>query len=589
MGIIYVNGGYKSSTSTSQIQKQNEIQDERIERIEAILDGSDGTIDNPDVLNAIIQNNSEKISINTKDIQSLTEELSTVKTKIDNIKDNPLIPEEKIALIDSNADAVKNLATQYDNHAEQLSELNTDISEIENTLSNKQDTISDLSTIRQGAAKGATALQSYTEQYKGTVTGVKINGSNKDPLNGVVDLGTVITSHQDISGKQDTIADLETIRQGAAKGATSIQNISHLATRTELSNKVDKVSGKQLSTNDFTNDLKTKLENSNIYKHQFRTLSALPDSGDGWYSIASIGDTESSIVQISSGGHTDVQVAINTGWAGNTTGSLTVLNSFIEDTNDNHAYVKAVRLRKIPNSSNGTAVLEAKINRTGYYNYTQYVNIVVSVFTNAGHNIITNSNSQALQLVNDDSNIIQEFTLTDKAIMAKNIVAETITADNLQNYKTKQSAKSSPTASTSTAYQFIDTITQNANGEITATKKTVRSASQSQSGLMSASDKTKLDSFQSADTYATEEYVNQEISKISSSGEVLLTDVKVNGESVLTDKVANIDLSSYATEEWVTDKGYLTEHQSLDNYYTKDEINQQLGDINSILESIING
>lgn len=32
------------------------------------------------------------------------------------------------------------------------------------------------------------------ETYKGTVTGVKINGSTKNPLNGVVDLGTVITS-----------------------------------------------------------------------------------------------------------------------------------------------------------------------------------------------------------------------------------------------------------------------------------------------------------------------------------------------------------------------------------------------------------
>ena len=65
----------------------------------------------------------------------------------------------------------------------------------------KQDKISDLDTIRSGAALGATALQ--TETYKGTVTGVKINGSTKSPASGVVDLGTVITSHQDISGKAD--------------------------------------------------------------------------------------------------------------------------------------------------------------------------------------------------------------------------------------------------------------------------------------------------------------------------------------------------------------------------------------------------
>ena len=40
----------------------------------------------------------------------------------------------------------------------------------------------------------------------GTVTGVKMNGTTKNPTNGVVDLGTVITSHQDISGKADKSA-----------------------------------------------------------------------------------------------------------------------------------------------------------------------------------------------------------------------------------------------------------------------------------------------------------------------------------------------------------------------------------------------
>lgn len=84
------------------------------------------------------------------------------------------------------------------------------------------------SAVQTSLGKADTALQSYTEQYKGTVTGVKvngttkspssgtvdignvvtsvkINGSSKTPSSGVVDLGTVITSHQDISGKQDKL------------------------------------------------------------------------------------------------------------------------------------------------------------------------------------------------------------------------------------------------------------------------------------------------------------------------------------------------------------------------------------------------
>ena len=59
------------------------------------------------------------------------------------------------------------------------------------------------STVQSSLDKADTALQ--TEQYKGTVTGVKINGTTKNPSSGVVDLGTVITSHQDISGKQDKL------------------------------------------------------------------------------------------------------------------------------------------------------------------------------------------------------------------------------------------------------------------------------------------------------------------------------------------------------------------------------------------------
>ena len=88
-------------------------------------------------------------------------------------------------------------------------ELNSKHFALASDLNKYQLTIDDLETIRQGASKGATALQSYTEQYKGTVTGVKINNSTKSPVSGIVDLGTVITSHQDISGKQDRITIVE--------------------------------------------------------------------------------------------------------------------------------------------------------------------------------------------------------------------------------------------------------------------------------------------------------------------------------------------------------------------------------------------
>lgn len=87
------------------------------------------------------------------------------------------------------------------------------------------------------------------------------------------------------NSKQDKISDLETIRSNANKGAEALgaipkkvselendkgyltehQDISNLATKNELQNKVDKVDGKQLSTEDFTTVLKNKLSSLTNY------------------------------------------------------------------------------------------------------------------------------------------------------------------------------------------------------------------------------------------------------------------------------------------------------------------------------------
>lgn len=96
---------------------------------------------------------------------------------------------------------------------------------MESGLATKQDTITDLDTIRSGAAKGATALQSYTEKYTGTITGITMNGASKG-TSGIVDLGTVITSHQDISGKANK-SDIPT-------KVSQLTNDSNYQTETEV-------------------------------------------------------------------------------------------------------------------------------------------------------------------------------------------------------------------------------------------------------------------------------------------------------------------------------------------------------------------
>ena len=68
-----------------------------------------------------------------------------------------------------------------------------------------------------------------------------------------------------LAGKQNTISDLEVIRTGAAKGATALQSVPNTyrtAAAQDVidSGKVDKVTGKGLSTNDYTAAAKAKVD-----------------------------------------------------------------------------------------------------------------------------------------------------------------------------------------------------------------------------------------------------------------------------------------------------------------------------------------
>lgn len=177
------------------------------------------------------------------------------------------------------------------------------------TWNGKQDKISDLESIRSGAAKGATAIQQHQslEGYvkdsdlasvaksgsyndlsnkptipsavtEATVSGwgfTKNQGTYVKPSSGIP-LGDLDDSAQEsigkgaeaygymlqlnaaINGKQDKIADLDTIRSGAALGATALQehqDISGLATKDEVAGKQDKVVVVDHGTGDTTFEL----------------------------------------------------------------------------------------------------------------------------------------------------------------------------------------------------------------------------------------------------------------------------------------------------------------------------------------------
>lgn len=84
---------------------------------------------------------------------------------------------------------------------------------------------SSTSTTEAATPSAVKSAYDLANSYKGTVTGVKINGTTKNPSSGVVDLGTVITSHQDISGKQDKLVsgtNIKTINNTSILGSGNI-------------------------------------------------------------------------------------------------------------------------------------------------------------------------------------------------------------------------------------------------------------------------------------------------------------------------------------------------------------------------------
>lgn len=105
-------------------------------------------------------------------------------------------------------------------------------------VSTKQDIISDLATIRSGASAGATAVQPGSLATVAT-SGSYNDLSNKPDLS-VYATGTELSNG--LATKQDTISDLSTIRSGASAGATAVQpgSLATVATSgsyADLSNK----------------------------------------------------------------------------------------------------------------------------------------------------------------------------------------------------------------------------------------------------------------------------------------------------------------------------------------------------------------
>jgi len=101
--------------------------------------------------------------------------------------------------------------------------------------------------------------------------------------------------------------------------------------------------------------------------------------------------------------------------------------------------------------------------------------------------------------------------------------------------KAVQTAVTDPVAE-GTSIEFIDSISQNAQGVITPTKKTVATVTTSTNGLMSASDKNKLDNLDAEDVGAIKDDYNYNyVSYPYTGNELILLHNTTTGENTVTD------------------------------------------------------
>ena len=319
-----------------------------------------------------------------------------------------------------------------------------------------------------------------------------------------------------------------------------------------------------------------------------RNLSKIVDDNGDEYLIKAKGLEDQ--VQISLTG--DVSGSATTDFTSDpsistTIGAKKVTTSKIDDSavTTDKINDKAVTLDKIADAAKGGAVqdndgvlathaqvkdyVDAIAAGEGKYRGVQTVATINSwtvANLNNGDRVITADagtitfNGQSLAVVADQELVLWKDTSTNP------VTAVWQTSEG--NYKLKQTAKTDPTAS-GTTLTAIATISQDSNGDITATKKTIQSATTSQQGVVQLAGSIGATVSSENNKAASEKAVRDAINaldaeKTSTNGtnvqvKVTETDGKISGVSITTDNTENKNNKVASWSATTTDTHYPSE------------------------------
>ena len=319
-----------------------------------------------------------------------------------------------------------------------------------------------------------------------------------------------------------------------------------------------------------------------------RNLSKIVDDNGDEYLIKAKGLEDQ--VQISLTG--DVSGSATTDFTSDpsistTIGAKKVTTSKIDDSavTTDKINDKAVTLDKIADAAKGGAVqdndgvlathaqvkdyVDAIAAGEGKYRGVQTVATINSwtvANLNNGDRVITADagtitfNGQSLAVVADQELVLWKDTSTNP------VTAVWQTSEG--NYKLKQTAKTDPTAS-GTTLTAIATISQDSNGDITATKKTIQSATTSQQGVVQLAGSIGTTVSSENNKAASEKAVRDAINALDSNAtstdgtnvqvKVTETDGKISGVSITTDNTENKNNKVASWSATTTDTHYPSE------------------------------